>query len=470
MAYTRTTWVDNTAPYITAANLNNIETGIQSQGGAVFNVKDAAYGALGNGTGNDTAAVQAAIDAATALADAGDPYGGIVFFPPGHYVLGEITVKNRVQLIGAPMLGQGYRETPVRLVPHAAIPDDGFMFKQSGTVTNVVMAGLSSYGEGPTSKTGWINLPDAQSSSFYALHGDNWGIETFILGGGNNRVSYCLFEGLWNTTYIAAGATVRGAFTLSGADHQVSHNEFTGPITPGAAVSSAALECAAAVFTMSSSEVDTNVFQLGDVGLHLNGGVYNRFLGNRFDYNAAHGLLVNNGSIMSFTGDAFNHNSSATANTYDHINVPSGGGSPMQFFNPMFSNNGQNIRYWINDAKNHITFRNVYVGPHGEAAGTANTNITGNSVINYPSMTGSATYDPPSLANGAAANTTVTVNGAVVGDTVLATHSSVQTAATSWILTGYVSAADTVRIVLLNATGGTVDLGSGTLRVRVFRQ
>lgn len=431
-----------------------------------LNVKG--FGALGNGTGNDTTYVQAAIDAATALANAGDPYGGIVFFPPGHYVLGEITLKNRVQLIGAPMDGQGYRETPVRLVPHSSIPDDGFMFKQSGTVTNVVLAGLSSYGEGSSSKTGWINLTDAQSCTFYALHGDNWGIEAFILGGGNNRVSYCLLEGLHNTTYIAAGATVRGSFTCSGGDHQISHSEFTGP--NHLAVSSAALEVAAAKFTMSSSEVDHCVFQIADVGLNLAGGVYNRFIGNRFDYNAAHGLVIDNGSMMVFTGCAWNHNSSATANTYDHINVPSGGGSPLQFESPLFTNDGQNIRYWINDAKNHATFRNTYLNPHGEAAGTANLNITGNSVVNHPSLTASTTWDPGSLAAGVAANTTVTVANAAPGDTVLATHSTVQTAATSWILTGYVSAADTVRVVLLNATGGTVDLASGTLRVRVFKQ
>lgn len=85
-------------------------------------------------------------------------------------------------------------------------------------------------------------------------------------------------------------------------------------------------------------------------------------------------------------------------------------------------------------------------------------------------IAGSVTYDPPSLAAGVAANTTVTVTGAAVGDTVLATHTSVETAATSWVVTGYVSAANTVRVVILNGTGGTVDLGSGTLRVQVFKQ
>lgn len=45
----------------------------------IFNVKDATYGAIGNGVANDTAAIQAAIDAAQA-AD-----GGLVYLPAGTY-------------------------------------------------------------------------------------------------------------------------------------------------------------------------------------------------------------------------------------------------------------------------------------------------------------------------------------------------------------------------------------------------
>jgi hypothetical protein len=424
---------------------------------------------VSGGTSDDTAEWQAAINTATALTAGGQPYSGIIEPLPGNHTLGVVYLKDRVQIIGSPVNGQGYRETPVRLIPHSSIPDDGYMFAASTTITNVVIAGVSSYGEGSSSKTGWANLPDANSCTFEALHVDNWGIEAFILGGNNNRVSYSLIEGMHNRSYVASGGSIRGAFTLSGGDHQISHNEFTG--SSPTAVSNSSLRCIAAKFSMSSSEVDHNVFQLGDVGLNITGGLYNRYTSNRFDYNAGHGLLLDGGTYSTFSNNAFNHNSGASANTYDHINVPgSAGGSPMLFDTMMFTNESNSVRYWINDGKSHATFRNTYVNPHGEAAGTANTNITGNSIVNYPSLTGSATWDPGSLGNGVAANTTVTVDGAVAGDTVVATHSSVETAATSWILTGYVSAANTVRVVLLNVTSGTVDLASGTLRVRVFKK
>ena len=83
-------------------------------------------------------------------------------------------------------------------------------------------------------------------------------------------------------------------------------------------------------------------------------------------------------------------------------------------------------------------------------------------------LTGSATYDAPSIAAGASATTTVTVTGAALGDYV----SNVSLAASSGGLTvtGYVSAANTVTVVLANLTGAAVDLASTTLSVEVTRK
>lgn len=66
---------------------------VVSTGNHHFNVK--AFGAKGDGVTDDTAAIQAAIDAAFA-AD-----GGVVFFPAGHYITGsELTLYRGVNLQG----------------------------------------------------------------------------------------------------------------------------------------------------------------------------------------------------------------------------------------------------------------------------------------------------------------------------------------------------------------------------------
>jgi len=66
---------------------------VSDSGGQVFNVK--AYGAVGNGSTDDTDAIQAAMAAATS--------GGIIYFPPGTYIISETLniTANNIAFIGA---------------------------------------------------------------------------------------------------------------------------------------------------------------------------------------------------------------------------------------------------------------------------------------------------------------------------------------------------------------------------------
>jgi len=87
-------------------------------------------------------------------------------------------------------------------------------------------------------------------------------------------------------------------------------------------------------------------------------------------------------------------------------------------------------------------------------------------LADVPPIVGSATYDPSNLIDGAGATTTVTVTGAALGDYAEASFSLNLQGIT---VTAWVSAANTVSVRFQNETGGTVDLGSGTLRARVFK-
>jgi len=80
-------------------------------------------------------------------------------------------------------------------------------------------------------------------------------------------------------------------------------------------------------------------------------------------------------------------------------------------------------------------------------------------------LDGSATVDPASILDGDEVSGEITVTGAVLGDFVLASF-SLDTA--DLVLAAAVTATDTVTWSILNNTGGTIDLASGTLRVRVL--
>ncbi len=110
----------------------------------------------------------------------------------------------------------------------------------------------------------------------------------------------------------------------------------------------------------------------------------------------------------------------------------------------------------------------------GTAPGTADTfrpvfNGTFDTRLPYNKSTpgsGSTTYDPPSLADGAGVTTTLTVNGAALGDIVTVSFGRDLQGV---LLTGWVSAADTVSVRFQNESGGVIDLVSGTLRAQVVK-
>lgn len=96
--------------------------------------------------------------------------------------------------------------------------------------------------------------------------------------------------------------------------------------------------------------------------------------------------------------------------------------------------------------------------------------VSGSDVIGAPvakHLSATATYDPPSVAAGSQTSTTITVTGAAVGDTASCGHTTIT--ADLWQISCYVSAADTVRVVLKNHSGGAIDASSGTLRADVWK-
>lgn len=82
-------------------------------------------------------------------------------------------------------------------------------------------------------------------------------------------------------------------------------------------------------------------------------------------------------------------------------------------------------------------------------------------------LKGTATWDPPNLTAGTQTTQTLTVTGAALTDHVLPSFSL---GLQGMQLTGYVSATDTVTVVLRNGTAGAIDLASGTLAAVVVKR
>ena len=80
----------------------------------------------------------------------------------------------------------------------------------------------------------------------------------------------------------------------------------------------------------------------------------------------------------------------------------------------------------------------------------------------------SATWNPPSIGNGAVTSVVVDCLGAKIGDPV-AVGFTANAAGNDILWSGYVQAADKVRVTFLNQTGGALDLASGTVNVLVFQ-
>ena len=95
-----------------------------------YNVK--AYGAVGDGTTNDQAEIDAAITAANAAG------GGVVFFPRGTYIVDFVTLKNNVTLQGAGRRASVIKTTatsPTVRPRHAAISAPRRTLRTSRSVT-----------------------------------------------------------------------------------------------------------------------------------------------------------------------------------------------------------------------------------------------------------------------------------------------------------------------------------------------
>lgn len=116
----------------------------------MFHISVLDYGAVGNGTTDDTAAIQAAIDAA--------PSGSIIFFPVGAYLISStLTITKPLHIKGADWLGATLKGTGLTMVSVAGAAAVGCTFEDlyfQFTSSNAANIGLA-LGDGTNACVYW---------------------------------------------------------------------------------------------------------------------------------------------------------------------------------------------------------------------------------------------------------------------------------------------------------------------------
>lgn len=344
-----------------------------------FNVKD--YGAVGNGSTDDTAEIQAAIDAAeAAVATTG---GATVFFPQGAYLVSStLTVQSsNVNIMGLgaagdsnlPGSGNGCGSM---LTPSSSFADDTYVLDISSTslttplsgnqIKNIRIAEIATlptpdyYGGTPQQgvhglrfgayrgivedvyidnmtgdgityqgKTSW-NLYETKTSRLQVRQAGQDGIR-LTTGATDMHFDMCIIHGCANNVHYNGGAS----------DHWVNCHFY------------------------SAVQTTTNDTTKALTGYNLwieAAGSRSKFVGCKIEGADNHGVYLDatngGGSTIHFVGCNFNHNGDKVANTYDQFYVgrTAGGntfsgvivGCSFQITSPGGGESWQDCRYHIN--------------------------------------------------------------------------------------------------------------------------
>lgn len=431
-------------------DINNTDGKYIHKGAIVTNVLD--YGADGDDYDDDTSSIQSAIDAT--------PLGGTLVVPPcsiGYIITSQLNItKNRITILG---FGQG----------------SYFAFNPQTASTNFLYSG------GGYDNVTYRNFAVTQGNSDTVED-----VNCFYFASGATEIE---IDGVFITGFSRAGIYLEsGTYYVYIHDNRIIRNHGPTDAYKGFAI----LDIGTNVM-----RIERNYFAENDASIQVNGGTSFQISRNTFELNGSnYHVLLDRDIYLNDSKDA------VFAENYVEVSSMPAGGASLYLrdtenatvrdnyfvgelggvaFTPTFvyvfgtdtknclieNNRFLDVEtYFINNQAT-ATIRNNYYEDGGSILTTQDTVAP---YIGIPSYLNSdlktyATWDPPSISSGTQATTTVTHTGAVLGNTV--TIYPPPYTLSGLVANGYVSAANTVTIVLSNLTSAAVDLGSGLWAVTV---
>lgn len=278
---------------------------INAQRRHLYDVRE--YGAKGDGTTDDSTAIQAAIDAATAAG------GGVVVCPPATYRC-NVVLKSGVTLTsGAEQYG--YLATnPAAITTLLAAGSGAVVDTPVTNVKCIAIHGINIKGLGAGTPCTGIRFRDVDYGAVRACHIFLVADEAILI---DSTSIACTFEDIliFGAVLNRSRAAVIGSVDISGTDHFFSRIEAGISGQTEGTVQSANLYCAAWAVRGDANVFEGCIGEFSDVGFYISG-KYNRFVNCRGDLNYGHGWHLSGATNNDFAACLALNNSRDTTDTY----------------------------------------------------------------------------------------------------------------------------------------------------------
>jgi len=303
------------------------------------------FGCKGDGVTDDSPAFQAAVN----LNNTNAFNGGVdILIPKGTYLLKDIVIGRGVKIYAEQTARNNSGSyVPVRIAP-ASGATNIFYFSDSSMNSEIRNLFIGAYGNTTLNSairfTGYANrlegnMIDAcpKYGVYVQAAGGSYIVDNTIAGWAGVPPT---FSGL-NDFRGALHIITMGDSWITGNEISASEPYLTGQVpTPIQMLRDSVNRriCAVAATELSTSVISDNIFENGDRGVVILGGLYSYFSGNRYEMNGGGGLLLKSSTAIAFktfVGERFLNNSLAVDGGFDDIEI-SGVVGQLSFISPIF--------------------------------------------------------------------------------------------------------------------------------------